>query len=787
MELPENAEGGGGMSREEPLPEEGWTMELWAVNYGDKPCVPFTLRIGDQFRADETERTSGRVELKVEPGGDHATVQLTVETPGAGGRAADRHNDVCTQSIASGAGPIHQVLVAYNAETGSLRAAVNGTPIILDAQPVILSPATVRVSARGTAGKGGAGFELAGFSVGPWRDLQARPVRGLAFGGWQGELQTEELAAAARVPVLLDWVLQNPGLSPDGRAYALAARAFYERATAGAVAQDTWASIGELAATAKPHTVSLLLPIAVACGSPQQQDEGDGWVQALFESLRGKKVWEAPEERILRRLALLDPVAVVRAPATSHLTDEGIEELVGPVAGTDPEAALGFYCCRMVGHAGESFAAPMAWLLGDIAKSCPTYSVLAGRWLQDFGAREPVHVDRQQNVLSFGAYCLAGLLPQDAMSVWEAITDPAVKAETLTEMAGVLPPGAVPDLDTQTEENMRLAIEHKRETTDRRTAVPEIVELAEFRANAGRTEEAVAAVREAMAEVNEDAEALCYDLRRIATVMRKLEMPEADEWWDRALAKAVETDRQFQGIEEGGGMVYLAPTSFMVRDLVEQGQVDRALEVAESLNTGSLPSNYGNALSRIIYAVAKTDLPRALELLDRVPQGTRARSSLIVRFIPLIAADDPDRAMALVSELPERVHPYWRYRILVAPGGEPPPEAQQLGTELTAARLALLKPGPEAWANRDTFLAGLQDQPLASVLALEPQLAAQPEFLAHQLLASCVHSAGLSEDELWQRYDKSHHSYPGFGTTDMVRLKDVLYQREARAAAAARG
>ncbi len=740
------------------LGEEGWTLEFAAVALDEHggTDVDWGVRLGIDEPAAVAGPWKGSMQITIERRSSDRIVTFATKGPSQQPLGGAR-NDLDMPYVRNCTAPAALVALAWKPDE-PLTMLLNGRPVELEQSWLTPSPGPLSIVAKG---KGI--LEVAAASVGPWRDLHAFGRPGIAYSGWSAAPDGAELAEATRIPTLLDWIASMENEPATVRANALAGRCVYDFATTGELSPEVRERVQtflEGAIEDEPSAVSRLLPIAVACEDARQREADRQWTDRLMQTFAG---WSgaglSPGDRY--RATLLDPERACIAGAPGGLPLRWVDGLVGDLRGTPQAIALLSLASRN-DHYGY------VWLLPQYLSAHLRFGELMVEWVEDWGRREHFHVTEPARTLSMAAWRLAPVLPERAVPLVNQIEGTEVAADTMMAVSEALPDGA--QMGAAAEEALKQTIADWKPRTPRSTIVEPMARLARFYAAHDRPDDARAVALQAAEHVADQPQAEAWATRIVAILMDDLAMPEADEWFERAIEAAITYDSGYSGPESGGGMVWLSATSFIVGLLAERGEIDRALEVTRRLSPERIPENNAGCMARVIYAIDDEQPLRALELLSEVPPG-RQRSAIVASLLPKIAAVDADAALGLLEDLPETVHAIHRWRIARASGAAQDPEVAALWRAAVAGSVAHLSPR-DPWDSRPAVLRELEGASPAEVLALEDLLSTNPNYFSRVLLDITVRSAGLAEDPIWQRFVQSERSWGGKIPWGAQRIRD---------------
>jgi len=743
LQVPPETTGEWDVEWTDALPDGPWQIEAWIVQLAETTSVELYIVF------DRREDEDRYFELHVDPTGGWS--QLRAELGNARGQL---HVD--SGRLVAGAGPVHRIRLGHSPATGAVTINVNGQSLEWEGEGARLprSPVRLRGVVR-TPRRRGVGLHVPSFAVSTETGDGRGVVRGIAHSGWATEPSRGGLGDPAALVDTLRALEAAPEATLAARAYALAAMLLCDTAVEGAPGERSWADTRAFLETNledDPNASSILLPIAVACASGTQRDQAEAWVHQHLANLpKAARKRGVPTEAVLRRAALLDPVAATMASLDHRLGLPLIRRLAAEVMPAGGDAALALYCARIAGDASA-----LAWLLPDLANVSPGYADLAIEWLTFLGTERAGFPAKLDQWLSFAAYRLGPSRPARACALWELVESPDVRAETLLAMADDLAAHQMAGVDAAVEQALQRAIDEWEPRHREDTVVSEMIRLAEWYHSRNREDDAIAMLLQAGESAATAGLAKARDTVAIARAMGEMGLAEADEWWMRAGEAATAADAEFSGIEEAGTTFYLSGTRAVVAHLVEQDRLDEALAATRALNKARLPANFTGCMSRIIYALADQPggMDRALELAWELPE-CRQRDSLAVGLARRASPTHPEGAKALAETLSGRQRVALAVRLAIEQEGAVPEEMSAQYGELLQGQVKYLADRRDKWDVRGSLLRELTAMPIDRLLALSEYLRGDLDYWAHQLLASVAHSAGVSDDPLWLRYDAS--------------------------------
>ncbi len=745
LDAPAGVDGEWAIRRDEPLPDGGWTVDIWCVQYRDPGWAELELTIGDR------ESEAGFCLLFVEPGWSRGQVRLYAEWP--------RHQNYSASERLDGAGgPVLWVRLAHDPETGATWIAANGQPVRMrDGQPQIpTGPLGFRVEV-GRSPDRDRTLEVAGFTVGSYTEPPSARVPGPAVRGWEIAPDAAGLQGTEGIAARLAALSADAALSGPARAHALAARALLERTQAGAITDGCWGQVAaflDAASTDADAALHLLPVLAATCAGTDRADQVAGWTDTVLESAPAAvRPGASGAERLLRRAGLLDPARAAVASLGRKLTPSLVTKWCDDLRADAPELAFSLWCGQSSEADLKARQAGITWLLPEIRKTAPNYPTLMTDYLRDLGAHNDGPGEEPDRTLSFAAYRLAPIEPETAMDLWRSIAAPEVKATTLDHMADGMAGADATELDRLIEVSFKRAIADFTPSKRRDSPVHLLLRLADWYVSRERTDEAASVLRDASGKRGQTPQVRFSDAFGICRRMRDLDLPEAEELWPEAVETGKALDAAYTGPEHGG-IVYIAATTVIVRELMQRGRLEEALTAAQTLPL-HLPMNRSNCFAAIIREVVEDDPARALELLPEVTFD-KVRPGLISELAVRLAPTDRAKALELIRELPEMGQKAQRLRIARATDEEWTEELARLQAEVLAHGVRAVANRPDKWSVRNYSLRVLLELGPPELDSAADALAEDPEMLAHQLLASVVTWAGLAETDLWRRYDASY-------------------------------
>jgi hypothetical protein len=764
------------LRRAAALPAGDWTVDVWLAQASN---------MGYQL--------DGLIALDAATGGRLTEIQLGAESGRAQVHARDLRQGaggpfLAYDYVEAGAGPLHWVRLSYDDASQKLTMQLNGQTVKLHEHALGLAGARLSVgaSARYAQNKKPA-MHLFAFGVQPKLLKPVATLRGLAFTGWA---TTPKLADAARAELSatrdkLRARATDDKLDPAVRGYALAALLAADRALDGLVAPASWAQVAPAVAQldrANRLAAATLLPVAAACGDGAQRGELAALLPAHFASLADRNLLPRDDARQhVVRGALLDPLQAARCPVTSLGMRESLA-LADELADDAPVEAT-MMLARLL-HGQHHTPSALVWLLPRWQAVSPTYADGVLRLVRDwadhndrFLVDEP---DRTQALLAWrlGDYDLPGALgviaemrkPTYQLEAVEAITP---KLAALHDNTGL----------QLAEKCLQAVIDGFKPTRRDDSAAPHHVRLAQFYFGHDRRNDALAQLARAQAIKAERPENRFRDALAIARLMAEQKLPDASVWLSAAVNAAAEADAGKH--DNPGGGFYLSSTSTVVQELVGLGQIDRALAVARGLkHEGGLNDNLALAMSSVVFAVVKTDVRRAVELLAEVPDSPQLPTTLMAVAKALAPLDLP-AALKLLDRLPAERRPVASYAVCRAAGAPfSVTDLARLG-EATAVVVDGFKKRPDRWGLRGV-LKDLDSLPLPQVWGLEPSFGDDAVLFHRQVLESVLAAAGWNSDPLWKR-QATLDAFTGWSIPwGASRLKDMIratQQNEASDAA----
>lgn len=699
------------VARAEPLPEGDWTLDM-ALTTPAYSGANFLLQVGS--RAANGSETAGLWTVQVEPGGE-AGVRVYTFGKGIEGNMGQ-----------TSTGTTHWLRFTYEAKARRLLGWINGKALRGTAEGLALAREPVRCSiTTHTPDQQAPKFTLSVFRVRPGLPAVAPPAVGAAFKGWQRRKPLEQLVIPAELSAQLGALAAAPDVEPEGRADALAALLIGDWATRGQVSADHWnlaSQFVEKSLDVNVQALSVLTPLAAACADDKQREQTRKWTRLFFDALLLEPQRRSEEEAMLVRMALCDPAQSAAQLLKRTVPIRAAFSIADDLKSSDPALSLALY---------QSLNASSAWLLPELRAVAPLQAqdvvnhLLAGQAADNQGQ------GRALRDLSFAAYRMANADLPLAVKLLERIENAQSRASTLRFMSESLrfAPGIVPDPQAEAALRKMVALWQPSERDD--SAVPLLAQIAAWQLASGQKDAAQNTLHEAAAKIGKLPETRFRDTWAIARLASGWQLPDAASWLETARSAA--TSREANGYGEQ------APLTVMTRDLLSDGQRDRALELLRGLPVGTEASSAWQTLLR---ATLREEPTRLSALLAAMPEGYR-RSEQVLMVARLLSRSDPAAARALLVQLPAEA----RER---AEKSLPPSDAKSLGDELSVA-LKSLRPGAPLPSGNSVF-ARIERLPLAELAALEPAFAANRTVYARLCLNAIVRAAGLSQDPIWQRF-----------------------------------
>lgn len=413
--------------------------------------------------------------------------------------------------------------------------------------------------------------------------------------------------------------------------------------------------------------------------------------------------------------------------------------LIDRLSPTDPAYALAT-TVFFIGH--DNFGCPkLAWLLPDLQALSPIYYQAAVQHLTERRDTNPSMKGWHDKSMSYAAYRLMSTDRQTAVRLLGLMKDPRIKAEAFQYLSEALTGSQSDGVDRVIEEALRRSIADWSESRSEPTPLSRYIGLAKWLQTAGRSEEAIAIVRECTGKLGESSAAKFRAAREIAKTMSAMKMPEAEEWTKKAMEYALAAD--LEGADAGG--MYITATYLMVSDLLAQGRAEEALSFANRSDLDAYRMSREMIMTEIIQKISHTDMPRALELLEDYPQ-TGSRNSLVANLIRTMGGKDPEKARALFDTITPERKMEMAHRI----GGALPAEVTAPLFEDALAR-SLKSPGYH-FGQYGGEGARLAEMDLASLFSLQPMFEQYPDRFAHLVLSNVGNKCGLDDDWMWQCY-----------------------------------
>lgn len=744
LDIPAGSAGDCSIACSEPVPDGDWTMDLWMVLHcpGSYYSANTTVSVGEKGKGPY---------LAIRLGMRKNDAEFTATYGDARGSSYSIARDY---HIRAGAGPIAWLRISYSKQTGRIKVRVNGQLATTSNAAAIVPPATPILHFKKNAVEAPSAFEVVSYQVTPGAEPDAYST-GAAYAGWQESLGSEGLRSVPDLADRLQKMYEDPRLTPAGRAYVLASSVLAEKASAGKVGVETWKQVADFVqANGQKDPISLLciLPIAAACADEAQRAEVRSWSSICAEL--PIPAWRdiADKHRSLQRVSLVDPVltADVTLYANRKLHLRLTRSLVAQLSKTDPGYALALHVYPI---GNDGFKCPrLAWMLPEIEAVCPSYYHLAVRNLCERADEKTETPKEHDRSLSYAAYRLASADPETALGLLGMIRDAQIRAETLPFMADALTEAQSSDMDKTIEAELRASISNWTESRSEPSPVERYVRLAKWYQTKGRTEDAIAAVRECTDKMGESTGARFRSARDIARTMFALRLPETDEWTKKAMDLALAADAE--GSDTGGG-IYITATFLMVTDLLAQDRFDDAFALANKAEPDG--TSWEMIFTGLIQHIARTDMPRALEMLDEYPRAV-SRNSLVANLIRRMDGRDPDKAKALFESIAPERKLEMAFRIGDA---LPREEMTRVCTDaLTTSLKSDYRFGQYSISQIDAWLSGIG---LDVLFSFEPMFAESYDRFAHEVLGNVADKCGLDDDWMWQCYNGTNVNMNGSG------------------------
>ncbi len=762
----------------EPLPGDEWTLNYATVQNYDIPYAEITLSIGEPQRA---------FEVTIESENNRAVVSVEVKRNEEFDRVGGGYMDGC-------GGNVHQVCIRYSAKQQRFAMTINGQAVDIKMVPLTLptGPVSFRLKVPNGLDKEFCA-DILDFRVQPTVVFAAddAPLVGPAWNGWQTITKPAATAVPVEFEARMAALYQNPTLTDVGRAQLLAAVTLYERAQNGRVGDGAWGSIGthidyagkQLRKETRDYGLGFLYPIAVASANDVQREQARSWVGAYFKLITSMR-YNIPEQVLnMRRSELLDTQRTVSAAIAQRPNFSLDTALLRDVPTMPTEAKVALYT-GMISEDTRPLNA-YAWQLPDLAQASPTFTACIKSMFSEFGARRDTLFNQELDIpFAYAAYRMSPIDLPFTLTMADAMHDASIQVDLYEALQTSSVGARIPNLTGRIEKGLRTAITQGRRSHNDTSPVASYLRLANWYLAQGRPTDATAVVKEAFLHMaKEEDRSYFRDIRLIATFYRTIKSPEADAWAAKMNDAATTADADLT--DHPDGLVAVAATSVAVRNLMQDGKIDAALAMIDKLDPDALPENIANCYAIVIYTLVKTNVPRALELLKRVPH-VRQRDSLVAGIAPYLPVDqaramlaeaDPGpqktailgavvptiakanmaEALALLKAMP----PADRRTALLGIGATTPlhstPELLTLTSECVAAYLVETK--RYSRDARMSFFNGLAEQPPAALMALEPAFATDYDFYTRVMVFSMAKACGLQKDPLWQRFADSEWDY----------------------------
>ncbi|MBU0607604.1 MAG: hypothetical protein KKI08_06935, partial [Armatimonadetes bacterium] len=723
------------IQRQEPLPAGPWTMDLWETNDRVDPKEDrVTLSLG--FGGVATTPARSTV-VDLQNGWWNASA--TIRVPANGSERSQR------LAVYHGRGPVQWLQLSYRPQQ-ALEVRLNGVPMAsstLGAVDLSASPLTLTLQSTK-----GCTLQIASLTFGPYAPLPQRPD-GLLHGGWSAAPRSLGPAEAQALMPKLQSLTFDASLSPAARTYALVALALTQCAQEGQMSEALWQRVPAVQGSGPDDVwVMQALPLLLACSSPAQREAAAPHIEAARARTKAQGMGShAIGDVAAMRIALFLPSYLVDAVGKSmHEIDQPLlTPWLQELAADDPGTALSLYNSMPTNTGDPRFH---AWMAGRLHWLMPNYSRLllehglAGKFPDDTRGRATIELARTDRPTAMLLFSQIGL------PWWRQW----VSAALGIEQPPVLPPVEAAVM----ERGLRSQVATWKPSRMAQTPVKPMLEVAQFLKQQGRAADAEAVVREMAAKVSALSAPHFGEVRAVMVGMHDLQLPEAGEWLDRAVALAQATDAAQTEPGLGSGMAFLAASTQLVRILTEWGMTDRALAVTLSLDPSRTAMNYNNCLVTIINACAEGAPERVGELLGKIVDEERLtaperQAQVVAKLLDvpaLVRSDWPEKWIALLPA-DRRLVP--TVRLSLVRGQALDGQLQEQLGQLANAELKYTKSTRgTGWSHRGWALHQLEPMSLSQVQQYERYLMDDPEFYCYQLLNTVVRETRLADDPIWR-------------------------------------
>lgn len=726
--------------RREPLPAGPWTLSLWRSSITTDAEEQLSLTLGS------LEGSPGRavaVELSVTKW--HAAVQIRV-LGGTWGRSPDF-------AVYHARGPVQWLQLSYTPEK-TLAVRLNGVampPWASGPLDIALTPVTLTARAEQPSA-----MQITSFTVQPYAPI-TQLSDGLLNGGWS--TPPRKLAQAEAEPLMqkLQRFVSDASLSSPARMYSLAALALVQSAQTGQVSDTLWQQLPSVQGAGPDQAWAIqAMPLLLACCSePQRQAAASLVRDATAQIKSAANVANVSRADVELRAGLFAPQALAQLLSHSmHEIDQPrMTAWLEQVTKSDPCTGFTLWNSMPTNFNDPRF---QAWVSGRVRTLIPNYS----RLLLENGLAGPFRGD---DTRCRAALEIARTDRPAALALFGQITDPWYREWTAAAL-GAEAPAMTPGAAAVIERSLRNGITRWAPNRLEQTPVKPMLKVVEFLKQEGKLVEAEAMVRDMAAKVSALAAPHFGEMRAVMVGMDDLQLPEAGDWVNRAVAAARAQDAATTEPDPGSGEVYFSATFTLIRwFFLPKGMTDRALTLAQSIDPDRLPMNYNNAMISVINAYAKTQPQRVAELLPKLIEEERI--SLVDRQIQVMSKlfDTPAIAAGKWPEqwlnlLPPEKRLVPTVRLAMARGKPLTGELQEQFGRVLTAELKYTKPARgNGWSRRGWALQQLEPMTLVQVQQYERFLKDDPDYYCYQLLNTVVRETGLVNDPLWQLWKVPDH------------------------------
>lgn len=764
----------------ERLPADEWTLNFTTIQNHDWERGEIA------FVAGQRNQPGGEFRLEYSIENSRAIVKASSYEKNDYHSYAYEYQECC-------AGSIHQVRMIYQAKTRRCLLVINGQPVRVKDMPASLP--TGPVSFNVIVGNGydkPFSVDFTNVSIEHAAAFpENRPQPGPAFAGWKTLAKPAPAAIPADFGKRMVGIYANPQSSERVRAYVLSAYAIYERATAGQLSDNTLMAINSQCdrVYAQRDTYKtnygfdLLYPIWIASATDAQRAQAQPKVEQYFGMLTQPSFRIPDGTAAMRRSLLLDPQRSVAA-AIQNDPDFGMYiALLRDWPEMPSEQALGLYMGILSQDTRQLNA--YAWLQPEIVRVSPAFGAGIKDYLLELAAHRDTLFTTEGDVpFSLGAYRMA---PDDlpaALALAESLINGGVQADVYQTLKGMPVGKRIPDIDTRIEQALKTYIIQWKKLRYEQSPVRRYLRLANWYLEVKRQVDGEAVVAKAIPLIAvDDAQTRYGDIRGIALFYKAIKHPDADAWQKKMTEAATEADAGTA--DRSDDWVHISATNGAVATLVKDGKIDDALALIEKLDADMLPENIANCYAIVIYALSKTDMPRALSLLKRVPpvrqkdsivQGIAPRltveqarallndaaagpqkTAILGAVVPVIAKTNLNEAVTLLKQMPPADRRVALYTIGQTIPLERNADLLQLSAESFTAYIAQTK--GYSRDSRYSFYQALSGFTPATLMALEPAFATDQEFYVRVMVNATAKACGLSSDPLWLRIANPEFEY----------------------------